>query len=133
VELQTNGPWAQLAQAVYRGASRIVVCRLVYPESHAAINALVRDKRVSRRQANSAIAQIGRDWKTYIKLAVSVTVCEDAAALTSIYPLKGADAVHLAAVRYFMNFEPNAQFFTLDKKLYRIAQKLVPVIRIPGW
>lgn len=133
MELQTLGPWAEVSQSVYSSASRIVVCRLVYPEAHAAINALVRDKRVSRRQGNLAIAQINRDWKTYIKLAVSVTVCEDAAALTSSHPLKGADAIHLAAVRYFLNFEPHTQFFTLDKKLYKTAQKLVPVVPIPGW
>lgn len=60
-------------------------------------------------------------------------VCAEAAKLTRQFPLKGTDAVHLAAFAYFLNFEPSATFFTTDKQLYRAAKQIVPVVTVPGF
>ncbi|GIW32860.1 MAG: hypothetical protein KatS3mg072_0193 [Meiothermus sp.] len=48
------------------------------------------------------------------------------------HSLKGADAIHLAAVKILLSFRPQLTFFTLDKTLYQAAQKeKIPVVTIP--
>ncbi len=133
VDYYITGHFTDLAQDQFAAASRVGVSRLVLPEAFAAINARLRDKKITRTVAQAALSAIEKDWKGFVKIAASVSVCSEAATLTSNYPLKGADSVHLAGFLYFLNFDPNALFFTTDKQLYRAAKQLGPVVRIPGW
>jgi hypothetical protein len=133
VDYFITGHFTALATSTYAQASRVVVCRLVLPEAAAAISARARDKRITRSVAKTALSNMQKDWKTFLKLSPTVLVCDNAAQLAIQHALKGADAVHLAAFLYFLNFEPSAVFFTTDKQLYRVANQLGPVVKVPGF
>lgn len=44
-----------------------------------------------------------------------------------------AEAVHLAAALGLYRFRKDLAFFTTDRRLYKVAPKLLPVVEVPGF
>lgn len=64
-------------------------------------------------------------------LLVSNRVCDLAFELCQKHPLKGPDAIHLAAVKTLLILRPRTKFFTLDQTLYRVVQKeKIPLVEV---
>lgn len=99
------------------------MCYLVLPEIAGATGAMMRDKRISKKQRHQIQSFVASNLKYWLTLPVSKRVCDLAFDLCQKHPLKGADAIHLAAVKTLLLFRPQMMFFTLDKTLYQVAKK----------
>lgn len=76
----------------------LYVVRITGPEMIAAFSRKVRRKELSQTKANRLATTFREDWQNrYEILEVSVAVVERAMRLAAQYPLRGYDAVHLAA------------------------------------
>lgn len=132
IQLHTQEAFSALALQVYREAGRIGACNLVLPEIAGATGAMLRDKRINRAQRKQIQEFVRHNWDTWLILPLTATVCERAFELCQRHPLKGPDALHLAAAQALLRFRPQLRFFTLDRTLYQAAQKeKVPVVVIP--
>ena len=102
-------------------ASEIFVCTLAFPEFAAALGRKVREKEIAKKAAIRAVKEFEKDWQgLYIKIPISDTLAESAASLSIQYPLKGADAVQLAAA---VSVSPDL-FVVADHQLITTAEKL---------
>jgi predicted nucleic acid-binding protein len=132
IELHTQEHFSALSRQVYNQASQIGMCYLVLPEIAGATGAMVRGKRLSKQQRNQIQSFVTGNLQYWLILPVSRRVCDLAFDLCQKHPLKGADAIHLAAVKILLPFRPQLTFFTLDKTLHRAAKKeKIPVVTIP--
>jgi predicted nucleic acid-binding protein len=60
-------------------------------------------------------------------------VVQLAGALAEEHPLRGADALQLASFAWLWEKEGKGRFFTLDRRLYRVARGLVPTVPVPAF
>ncbi|GIW33769.1 type II toxin-antitoxin system VapC family toxin [Meiothermus sp.] len=131
IQLHTQEQFSDLALSIYQKAKYIGVCNLVVPEIAGATGAMVRNKSLSKRDRAKIQSFLLDNLENWLVLPVSKKVCRKAFDLCQKHPLKGADAVHLATVLAMQLFR-GLRFFTLDKTLYRAAQKeKIPVVTIP--
>jgi hypothetical protein len=100
--------------------SKVIVSTLAFPEFGAAIGRKLRERQLPRSAATHAMKEFEKDWiGLYVKVPLTEAVAEAAAALAIRYPLKGADAVHLATAIG----EDVEIFITSDAQLMGVAQK----------
>jgi len=109
IQLHTQEAFSALALRVYREAGRIGACNLVLPEIAGATGAMLRDKRVNRAQRKQIQEFVRHNWDTWLILPLTATVCERAFELCQRHPLKGPDALHLAAAQALLRFRPQLQ------------------------
>ncbi|WP_084785006.1 type II toxin-antitoxin system VapC family toxin [Calidithermus timidus] len=132
IQLHTQERFNALSRQVYNQANQIGMCYLVMPEIAGATGAMLRDKRISKQQRSQIQKFVMSNLQHWLMLPVSKRVCDLAFELCQKHPLKGADAVHLAAVKTLLPFRPQLTFFTLDKTLYQAAKReKVPVVMVP--
>ncbi|PZA08405.1 MULTISPECIES: type II toxin-antitoxin system VapC family toxin [unclassified Meiothermus] len=130
IQIHTQERFSQLALSVYQKAGYIGVCNRVVPEMAGATGAMVRSKSLSKADRNKIQSFLLDNLENWPVLPVSKTVCRKAFDLCRKHPLKGADAVHLAAALDMQLFR-ELRFFTLDKTLYQAALKeKVPVVAV---
>ena len=98
----------------------IYVSTLALPEFATALGRKVRDKEISKRSAASALEEFDRDWQgLFTRVPLDDMIASSAAALGIKYPVKGADAVHLASA-----IEMGVDLFVAsDHKLLKLAEK----------
>ncbi|WP_337871144.1 type II toxin-antitoxin system VapC family toxin [Meiothermus sp.] len=131
IQIHTQERFSHLALSLYQEAKYIGICNLVVPEIAGATGAMVRNKNLSKLDRKKIQSFLLDNLENWLVLPVSKTVCQKAFDLCQKHPLKGADAVHLAATLAMQTFR-KLRFFTLDKILYQAAKKeKVPVVAIP--
>jgi predicted nucleic acid-binding protein len=131
IQIHTQETFSALALSVYQSAGYIGICNLVVPEIAGATGAMVRSRNLSKSDREKIQSFLLSNLENWMVLPVSKTVCQRAFDLCQKHPLKGADAVHLAAALAMQTFR-KLLFFTLDKTLYQAAKKeKVPVVVVP--
>lgn len=130
VRLYSSEAEHQTVKTAFAQASSHGACVLAFPEAIGAIYALQRRSIITRKERRVAVENLIVRTEFLLGLPLSPLVVERAYALMEIHPLKGADAVHLAAAEKMHVFRP-VRFCTVDKQLYKIAKKYVPVVDIP--
>lgn len=114
-------PGSEVLESFFISAvTEVIVSTLVLPEFGAAIGRKLRERQLPGSAATHAMNEIQKDWVgLYVKVPLTEAVAEAAAALAIRYPLKGADAVHLATAIG----EEVEVFITSDAQLMGAAQK----------
>ncbi len=56
-------------------------------------------REITRKDFEAKAAEIDRDWRTFIQIELTLEAVKDAREAAAEFTLRGADAVHLAAVR----------------------------------
>jgi predicted nucleic acid-binding protein len=131
IQIHTQEHFSSLALSIYQETGYIGICNLVVPEIAGATGAMVRRKSLSKSERKAIQSFLLYNLQNWLVLPVSRTVCQKAFDLCQRYPLKGADAVHLAAALALKTFR-ELHFFTLDKRLYLAAKKeKLPVLIVP--
>jgi len=78
--------------------SRIVsTSRVAYVEAMSAIARKYREGEFSKEEYKQVVGALDRDWDNYFIIEVSEGVAKLGGELTSRYPLRGFDAIHLAS------------------------------------
>jgi len=78
-------------------AERVFTSRLAYAEVHAALARKRRERAVSEAAYRRAASAFESDWPAYDQIALDATTLGAVPRLVRRHPLRGADAVHLAA------------------------------------
>lgn len=115
IQIHTQETFSFLALSVYQTAKYIGICNLVVPEIAGATGAMVRNKSINKTEREAIQSFLMQNVENWLVLPVSKTVCQKAFDLCQTHPLKGADAIHLAAALAMNNFRP-VHFFTLEKR-----------------
>jgi len=131
IQIYTQERFSHLALSVYQQTDYIGICNLVVPEVAGATGAIVRNKSLTKTDRRKIQSFLIHNLENWLVLPVSKTVCRKAFDLCQKHPLKGADAIHLAAAMAMKVFR-ELRFFTLDKTLYQAAKKEnLPLVTIP--
>lgn len=93
-------------------------------ECHSALARLEREGRLidrARREADDRLSQVAASWAEVPPVA---RVREQAVRMLRVHPLRGADALQLAAALVSSDFEPGGlEFVTLDRRLEDAANR----------
>jgi predicted nucleic acid-binding protein len=131
IQLHTQERFHTLSRQVYVQAKQIGICNLAIPELAGATGAMVRSRRISPKQRHQIQNFVFENQDSWLIIPVSKRVCDLAFDLCQTHPIKGADAIHLAATKIMATFR-QLLFFTFDKQLYNVAQKeKLPLVTIP--
>lgn len=111
----------ELEELFLSSASDVFVSTLSLPEFAAALGRKIRDREIDKRAATKAMKEFEQDWNNlFIKVPVTESVALAASSLAIKYPLKGADAVHLAAAIA----AGVSLFVASDRQLIKMCAKL---------
>ena len=101
--------------------TNVFVSTLAFPEFAAALGRKIRYQEIASEAAANAMEEFEQDWyNLFIKIDLTDTIASSASSLALKYPLKGADAVHLATA-----ISANTQLFVVsDKQLLKVSGEL---------
>ena len=119
VKLVSGEPGHEVVEEYWLASSSPVCSRLTYVEAFAALAAAKRQLRLDGRQLATAQRRLKSLWAQAVVVEINEELILEAVRLVSRYPLKGFDAVHVAAA-----FAAGAlAFVTGDKAQARAAQR----------
>jgi predicted nucleic acid-binding protein len=108
----------------WNNSDLMAVSSVAYAEFFSAINRKRREGTLSEEEYLSAIQDFKSDWETLVMIEVTIHLNQFIEDLTSSYPLRGFDAVHLASALYFQQFEEEQLcFICADRRLNDAAQQ----------
>lgn len=87
------------------------VSSVAYAEFFAALNRKRREKTLSEKEYESAARDLKDDWKLIVKIEVTEHLNQLIENVTSQYPLRGFDAIHLGSALYLQEFEEEQLYF----------------------
>lgn len=76
----------------------LATCKVAYAEARAALARGIREGALDEKGYRLAVSAFLRDWSSYLSIEVSDSLISLAGDLTEKHPLRGFDAIHLAAV-----------------------------------
>lgn len=116
----------QVASAVEK-ADTLASSMLTYPETLATFARAGREARLNPFELATILSAFEKDWQGYTRLDVSADVADLAGALAARYPLKGADAVHLASGYLLNELYGGVHFLSFDRQLNAAAGQVLPL------
>jgi uncharacterized protein len=128
VKLYVNEPGSEQVVAAAAQADTLASSILAYPEVLATFARAEREKRLTTEEYERIKAAFEEDWQGYTRLDVNGDVATLAGYLAARYPLKGADAVHLASAYLLNELYGEVHFLAFDKQLNAAAGKLLPSV-----
>ncbi len=102
---------------------RPTVVRIAYAELAAAMARLWRNGRITEEAMHSALRRIDEDFETMSVVEVRREVVRRVPALVMRQPLRGDDAVQLAAALAVQDRGATVDFWTADMRLAEAAQR----------
>lgn len=120
--LEPGGPEVRQALAAERLAA---TCRIAYAEAAAAFARASRERRIPPAGLTTLLTQLARKWPDLVAVDADQALVEAAAQLVVRYPLRGFDAVHLAAALAASGERPRAwRLATWDGRMWDAARAL---------
>ncbi|AFH39162.1 hypothetical protein TthTF19_12700 [Thermus thermophilus] len=108
----------------------LAACDLFLPEAVAALRGRRDGGHLSPRGFQKAVRSLEELVPSLYLVESSLALMQAASLLAREYPLRGADAVHLAAALALFR-QVSGVFLTLDRRQYRVAKVLVPTYPVP--
>ena len=106
------------------GADRVFTSRLAYAEVHAALARKRRERAVSEAMYRRAAVAFESDWPAYDQIALDATTLGAVTRLVRQHPLRGADAVHLAAAVWLREHAGDeVELWASDDRLLHAARR----------
>ena len=103
---------------------RVFTASLTYVETHAAFSRRTREGRLTRETTRRLALRFDKDWESYDIVTLSAGVLSLARQLLYRYPLRSADALHLASALLLARTSPTARwaFVCADSRLCDAAE-----------
>lgn len=128
VKLYVEEEGRELVFAAVEESERVATSTVTYAETRAALARKRRADEMDEEGHRQAVADLDKQWSTYIRLNVSAPVAHHAGDLAERHALRGYDSVHLAsAVRLRERFE-DLQFLAFDGRLTRAVKAAAVVV-----
>lgn len=111
----------ELEDLFFSVVKEVFVSTLALAEFAAAIGRKLRNKEMLEKSASKAMRELEKDWGgLFKKIPLTEDLAMSAASLAIQYPLKGADAIHLASA-----IAVGADLFVVsDNMLVSVAEKI---------
>ncbi|MCK4495832.1 MAG: type II toxin-antitoxin system VapC family toxin [Candidatus Aminicenantes bacterium] len=111
----------ELEDLFFSVVKEVFVSTLALAEFAAAIGRKLRNKEMLEKSASKAMRELEKDWNgLFKKIPLTEDLAMSAASLAIQYPLKGADAIHLASA-----IAVGADLFVVsDNMLVSVAEKI---------
>jgi predicted nucleic acid-binding protein len=117
-------PGTQQVRERWTGANRVFTSRVSYAEVHAALARKRRDGGLSVVAYRAASAAFEAEWPAYDQVHVDVATLADVRRLVQRYPLRGFDAIHLAAALWLRKeLGRQVEFWAADDRLEAAAKR----------
>jgi uncharacterized protein len=130
VKLVIDETGAAVVRRVWDGASHVFSSVCLYPEMRAALARARRDRRLDDVSLRAALRAFETLWVTVERIIVSLRIAQRAGLLAHELPLRGYDAIHLAAAATVRSSA--TLFVTADRQLSAAAARIgFDVVRIP--
>ena len=108
----------------WNSAAMIGVSMVAFAEFCAALNRKLREDALSQTEYTTALKDFKADWHALVRIEVTEHLNDRIERLTTQYPLRGFDAVHLASALYFQEFETEIiSFLCADDRLNNAARQ----------
>lgn len=107
--------------ALVAGAALVGTSRLSYVECHAALARTRREGRMTATDAATATRRLDDRWTGLVVVELDEPLGRAAARLCRDYPLRGADAVHIASAIQFVEAAEQVRFACWDRRLWDAA------------
>ena len=104
-------------------ADRIVTSTTTYAEARAGLARRFREGDFTRDEHRTGVADLDRDWNTYLRLPVRESIALHAGELAERYALRGYDAIHLASALYLAERFEDLRFLAFDQRLVDSARQ----------
>lgn len=99
----------------------IFVATLALPEFAAAVGRKIRDQEIAIEAAADAMKEFEQDWyNLFTKISLTDTIASSASSLALKYPIKGADAVHIATAVSVKT----SLFVVSDQQIVKVSGKI---------
>ena len=130
VKLVIDETGAAVVRRVWESATHVVSSVCLYPETRAALARARRDHRLDEVSLRAAVRAFESLWAALERVVVSLRLAQRAGLLAHELPLRGYDAVHLAAAATVRS--PTTLFVTADRQLSAAAAHLgFDVVGVP--
>ena len=109
--------------ALFKRNESIATAKIAYAEMYAGLTRKLREGGLSNVQYTLACRQFESDWNAYLRVDVQDTILLRARDLIQRHPLRGFDAVHLAAALSLQDaLGEDMTFVAADEHLLRAAR-----------
>jgi len=105
IPLLIGEPSSATCTRVWNEAARSISIRLLYPEARAALASAERMGRITKRQHESAVAELEAIVTEIDHVEITAELARHAGDLARAHQLRGYDAVHLAAAMAALDAE----------------------------
>lgn len=107
---------------LFSADSLFMTASLTYAELYATVHRLYREGFLSIKNREGLLQSFEKDWKKFGIIDFSPEVRRWIPHLSKKFPLRGADAVHLASAVTLLERGVHLQFLASDKKLLHAAE-----------
>ncbi|HLC25595.1 MAG TPA: type II toxin-antitoxin system VapC family toxin [bacterium] len=97
VKLYVQEPGSNTVRGAVQSASAVATCRIAYAEARSAFARKRREGGFTSAEYEQVRDDFERDWDKYLIIEVSEEIVRLAGELVDKHPLRGFDAIHLAA------------------------------------
>ncbi len=108
---------ADCVKKLLEGSNDFYTSTLTYAEVYASFHWHHRRGHIDRKTLGSFKEIFEEDWKFFSRVALALDVCESLPSVTHDFPLRGADAVHMATFVHLNRVGISTTFVASDKIL----------------
>jgi predicted nucleic acid-binding protein len=115
---------SESVRSAVREGDMIATSLLSYVEMGSAVYRRLREKRLSKGEANRVLDVFESDWERFGKVSIDAALLKRTHKLLKNHPLRAADAVQLASALYFQEvLEEPVLFYSADRSLLKAARQ----------
>ncbi|MFO7760048.1 MAG: type II toxin-antitoxin system VapC family toxin [Desulfobia sp.] len=116
-------PYSDEVISRWKSATQIVTSFVAYAEMMASLYRKKREGNIADTLIREIADSFHQDWQSFIRIEVNDQLNGHIKRLVEKYPLRGFDAIHLAAASLiYENFSENFEFICFDNKLAEAAR-----------
>jgi len=116
-------PGSRRVGALIASQRQIATSKIAYAELHAALARKLRERKLTLPAYRSISGRFDSDWLAYIRVELADALLRLTRELVRRHPLRGFDAIHLAAaIRLQDHLNETIQFVAADQRLLHAAQ-----------
>jgi uncharacterized protein len=117
-------PGSRRVAALIASQRRIATSKIAYAELHAALARKLREPKLTLPAYRRISGRFDLDWHAYVRVELGDAVLGLTRDLVRRHPLRGFDAIHLAAaIRLQDQLNETIQFVVADQLLLQAAQR----------
>ena len=117
-------PGSRRVEALIAAQAQVATSKIAYAELHAALARKLRERKLTLAAYRRISGRFELDWHAYIRVELTDALLELTRELVRRHPLRGFDAIHLAAaIRLRDQLNETIQFIAADRRLLHAAQR----------